>query len=171
MPSRCLTGSLLCGGAISGLRRQCFLPLVLLVYSSAVVPTGIFLGNSALDIHLHDTYFVVAHFHIVMGVASFFGMFAGIYHWYPKMYGRYLNNTLGYIRLGDHYRCLSYLLAKCTMKVWQECQGVIMIFQVGNSFNMFGGLNEFISTVALIVFATQLLFVFNFFHSTWKGRK
>ena len=59
--------------------------------------TGIFLGNSALDIHLHDTYFVVAHFHIVMGVAGMFGMFAGIYHWFPKMYGRYLNNTLAYI--------------------------------------------------------------------------
>src|SRR5215216_4377334 len=59
--------------------------------------TGIFLGNSALDIHLHDTYFVVAHFHIVMGVSAFFGMFAGIYHWFPKMYGRYMNNTLSYL--------------------------------------------------------------------------
>src|SRR6476659_8363070 len=59
--------------------------------------TGIWLGNSALDIHLHDTMFVVAHFHIVMGVASMFGMFAGIYHWFPKMFGRYLNTTLGYI--------------------------------------------------------------------------
>ena len=59
--------------------------------------TGLFLGNSALDIHLHDTYFVVAHFHIVMGISAFFGMFAGIYHWYPKMYGRFMNNTLGYI--------------------------------------------------------------------------
>ncbi|MGZ8549001.1 MAG: cytochrome c oxidase subunit I, partial [Chitinophagaceae bacterium] len=59
--------------------------------------TGIFLGNSTIDIHLHDTMFVVAHFHIVMGVASMFGMFAGIYHWFPKMYGRYLNNTLAYI--------------------------------------------------------------------------
>jgi hypothetical protein len=59
--------------------------------------TGIFLGNSTLDIHLHDTYFVVAHFHIVMGVASFFGMFAGVYHWFPKMYGRFLNNTMAYI--------------------------------------------------------------------------
>src|SRR5471030_1485567 len=59
--------------------------------------TGIWLGNSALDVHLHYTMFVVAHFHIVMGVASMFGMFAGIYHWYPKMFGRYLNNTLAYI--------------------------------------------------------------------------
>ena len=59
--------------------------------------TGIFLGNSTIDIHLHDTMFVVAHFHIVMGVASMFGMFAGIYHWFPKMFGRYLNTTLGYV--------------------------------------------------------------------------
>src|SRR5678816_3559699 len=59
--------------------------------------TGIFLGNSTIDIHLHDTMFVVAHFHIVMGVASMFGMFAGIYHWFPKMYGRYVNSTLGYL--------------------------------------------------------------------------
>ena len=74
--------------------------------------TGIFLGNSALDIHLHDTYFVVAHFHIVMGVASFFGMFAGIYHWYPKMFGRYLNNTLAYIHFWVTIRWrISYFLA------------------------------------------------------------
>src|SRR3954464_11094564 len=59
--------------------------------------TGIFLGNSTLDIPLHDTYFVIAHFHIVMGVAGIFGMFSGIYHWFPKMYGRYLNNTMAYI--------------------------------------------------------------------------
>jgi cytochrome c oxidase subunit 1 len=59
--------------------------------------TGIFLGNSTLDIQLHDTMFVVAHFHIVMGVSGILGMFAGIYHWFPKMYGRYMNPTLGYI--------------------------------------------------------------------------
>ncbi len=74
--------------------------------------TGIFLGNSALDLHLHDTYFVVAHFHIVMGVASFFGMFAGVYHWFPKMFGRYLNNTMAlYPFLGNHCGCIPYLLA------------------------------------------------------------
>ncbi len=133
--------------------------------------TGIFLGNSALDIHLHDTYFVIAHFHIVMGVASFFGMFAGVYHWYPKMYGRYLNNTLGYI----HFWVTiigAYLI------FWpMHYEGLAGMprryydFTNWESFNMFGGLNEFISTVALIVFAAQLLFVVNFFHSIWKGRR
>src|SRR4249920_1944546 len=133
--------------------------------------TGIWLGNSALDIHLHDTYFVVGHFHIVMGVASMFGMFAGIYHWFPKMYGRYLNNNLGY------------------MHFWLTIIGAYLIFwpmhyeglagmprryydySVWESFKAFGGLNEFISFVAMIVFAAQLLFVFNFFYSMFKGRK
>src|SRR6187399_551183 len=133
--------------------------------------TGLFLGNSALDIHLHDTYFVIAHFHIVMGVASMFGMFAGIYHWYPKMFGRYLNNTLAYI----HF--------------WITIVGAYLIFwpmhyeglagmprryyEYSNweSFKQFSDLNRFISTVAMIVFAVQLLFLFNFFYSIFKGRK
>jgi len=133
--------------------------------------TGIFLGNSALDLHLHDTYFVVAHFHIVMGVASFFGMFAGVYHWFPKMFGRYLNNTMAYI----HFWVTiigSYLI------FWpMHYEGLAGMprryFDFSNwaSFNMFGGLNQFISFVAMIVFAVQLLFVFNFFYSMFKGRK
>jgi cytochrome c oxidase subunit 1 len=133
--------------------------------------TGIFLGNSTLDIHLHDTYFVVAHFHIVMGVASFFGMFAGVYHWFPKMYGRYMNNTMAYIHFWVtmvgaylifwpmHYAGLAGMPRRYTdYSNWQ-------------SFNMFQDMNRFISTVAMVVFAVQLLFVFNFFYSIWKGRK
>ena len=133
--------------------------------------TGIFLGNSALDLHLHDTYFVVAHFHIVMGVASMFGMFAGIYHWFPKMFGRYLNNTMAYI----HFWITiigAYLI------FWpMHYEGLAGMprryydFAGWESFKMFGGLNEFISFVAMIVFAAQLLFVFNFFYSMFKGRK
>src|SRR5690606_5201763 len=59
--------------------------------------TGIFLGNSAIDIQLHDTYFIVAPFPLVMGSASFFGMLAGIYHWFPKMFGRMMDKRLGYV--------------------------------------------------------------------------
>jgi cytochrome c oxidase subunit 1 len=133
--------------------------------------TGIFLGNSTLDIHLHDTYFVIAHFHIVMGVASFFGMFAGIYHWYPKMYGKYLNNTMGYIHfwvtiIGAylifwpmHYEGLAGMPRR------------YLDYSTWESFKQFAELNRFISTVAMIVFAVQLMFVFNFFYSIWKGRK
>lgn len=133
--------------------------------------TGIFLGNSTLDIHLHDTYFVVAHFHIVMGVASFFGMFAGVYHWFPKMYGRYLNNTMAYIHfwvtlIGAylifwpmHYAGLAGMPRRYTD--WSNWQ----------SFNQFQDMNRFISTVAMIVFAVQILFVFNFFYSIFKGRQ
>ncbi|MCE2833097.1 MAG: cbb3-type cytochrome c oxidase subunit I [Chitinophagaceae bacterium] len=133
--------------------------------------TGIFLGNSTLDIHLHDTYFVVAHFHIVMGVASMFGMFAGVYHWYPKMYGRYMNNTLAYIHFWVslvgaylifwpmHYQGLAGMPRRYTD------------FSNWESFKNFGEMNRFISTVAMIVFVVQLLFIFNFFYSIWKGRK
>lgn len=133
--------------------------------------TGIFLGNSTIDIHLHDTMFVVAHFHIVMGVASMFGMFAGVYHWFPKMFGRYLNSTLGYI----HF--------------WVTMVGAYLIFWPMHyegfagmprryldksswvSFTQFGNLDKMITVVSIIVFAMQLMFVFNFFYSIFKGRK
>jgi cytochrome c oxidase subunit 1 len=133
--------------------------------------TGIFLGNSTLYIHLHDTYFVIAHFHIVMGVSAFFGMFAGIYHWFPKMYGRYMNNTLAYIHFW-------VTLIGAYLIFWpMHYEGLAgmprryLDYSNWSSFNMFGDLNKFISTVAMIVFAIQLLFVFNFFYSIWKGRK
>jgi cytochrome c oxidase subunit 1 len=133
--------------------------------------TGIWLGNSTIDIHVHDTVFIVAHFHIVMGVSAFFGMFAGVYHWFPKMFGRFLNSTLGYI----HF--------------WVTIIGAYMIFwpmhyeglagvprrylnrSIWTSFNQFGDLNRMITIVSIVVFAVQLMFVFNFFYSIFKGRK
>jgi cytochrome c oxidase subunit 1 len=133
--------------------------------------TGIFLGNSTLDIHLHDTYFVIAHFHIVMGVSAFFGMFCGIYHWFPKMYGRYMNNTMSYIHFW-------VTLAGAYLIFWpMHYEGLAgmprryLDYSGWLSFNQFGDLNRFISTVAMIVFAVQLMFVFNFFYSIFKGRK
>ncbi|MCA6450510.1 MAG: cbb3-type cytochrome c oxidase subunit I [Chitinophagaceae bacterium] len=133
--------------------------------------TGIWLGNSALDIHLHDTYFVIAHFHIVMGVASMFGMFAGIYHWFPKMYGRYLNNSMGYIHFW-------VTIAGAYLIFWpMHYEGLAGMprryydYSIWESFKQFAELNRFISTVAMIVFAVQLLFLFNFFYSIFKGRK
>jgi cytochrome c oxidase subunit 1 len=133
--------------------------------------TGIWLGNSAIDMHLHDTYFVIAHFHLVMGVASMFGMLSGVYHWFPKMFGRMMNNTLGYI----HFWITmigAYLI------FWpMHYEGLAGMprryydFSNWESFKMFQGLNEMISVVAIIVFFAQFLFIFNFFYSIFKGRK
>ena len=133
--------------------------------------TGIWLGNSSIDIHLHDTMFVIAHFHIVMGVSAFFGMFAGIYHWFPKMYGRFMNNTIGYIHFW-------VTLVGAYLIFWpMHYEGMAGMprryYDVSGwaSFKQFGGLNEFITIVVILVFAVQLLFVFNFFYSIFKGRK
>jgi len=133
--------------------------------------TGIWLGNSSIDIHLHDTYFVIAHFHIVMGVSAFLGLFAGVYHWFPKLFGRYLNNTLAYIHFW-------ITLIGAYLIFWpMHYEGMAGMprryYDYANweSFKQFGDLNHFISIVVIIVFAAQLLFVFNFFYSVFKGRK
>lgn len=133
--------------------------------------TGIFLGNSTIDIHLHDTVFVVAHFHIVMGVASFFGMFAGVYHWFPKMFGRFLNNTMAYIHFWVTF-VGSYLIF--WPMHYQGLAGVPRRYLDKRgwvSFNDFADLDKMVTVVAMVVFAVQLLFVFNFFYSIFKGRK
>ena len=132
--------------------------------------TGIFVGNAAIDIQLHDTYFIVAHFHLVMGSAAFFGMLAGIYHWFPKMFGRMMNSTLGSI----HF--------------WLTFVGVYMVFfpmhYIGiagfprryyswtnfETFSGFTDLNMLVSTAAIITLAAQFIFLFNFFYSIFRGR-
>jgi Heme/copper-type cytochrome/quinol oxidases, subunit 1 len=133
--------------------------------------TGIFVGNSTIDIHVHDTYFVIAHFHLVMGVAAMFGMFSGIYHWFPKMYGRFMNTTLGYIHFW-------VTLVGAYLIFWpMHYMGLAGVprryfdFSNWESFNKFGTLNQFISIVTIVVFAVQFLFLTNFFYSIYKGRK
>lgn len=133
--------------------------------------TGIFLGNAAIDIQMHDTYFVVAHFHIVMGVAAFFGMFAGIYHWYPKLYGRFMNETLGKIHFWG-------TLVGAYVIFWpMHYIGIAGVprryysFDYFDTFAQFSDLNAFITVGAILTFAFQLVFVINFFMSIWRGKK
>jgi cytochrome c oxidase subunit I len=133
--------------------------------------TGIFLGNSAIDIQMHDNYFVVAHFHIVMGIAAFFGMFAGIYHWYPKMFGNFMNETLGKIHfwgtiVGAYaiFWPMHYLgMAGLPRRYYR--------FDNFDAFSHFEATNKFITIAAIVVFMLQILFVVNFFYSMWYGRK
>ncbi len=132
--------------------------------------TGIWMGNSTIDIHIHDTYFIIAHFHLVMGVASFFGMFAGVYHWFPKMFGRYMNTTLSHIHfwislIGAYliFWPMHYIGLAGVPRRYLD-------FSMWTSFNQFGELNKMITVVTIIVFAANLMFVFNFFYSMFKGR-
>lgn len=133
--------------------------------------TGIYLGNAAMDIQLHDSYFVVAHFHLVMGSAAIFGMFAGIYHWFPKMYGRMMNQTLGYFHFWFTF-VAAYLvffpmhfmgLAGVPRRYYQ--------FTLVKEFEVWMDVNVLITVSALIGGFAQLFFLFNFFYSIFKGKK
>ncbi len=133
--------------------------------------TGIILADSALDIAVHDTYFVVAHFHIVMGMSAIFGMFAGIYHWFPKMYGRMMNNKLGYA----HF----WLTIVCAYGVFFPMHfvglaGAPRRYYEYTNFPMFDhvvDLNIVISVFAILAAFAQVIFLYNFFYSIFRGQK
>lgn len=133
--------------------------------------TGIILGDSTLDINVHDTYFVVAHFHLVMGISALYGMFAGIYHWFPKMFGRMLNKNLGYV----HF----WVTAVCAYGVFFPMHFIGMAglprrYYTNTNFPLFDDLanvNVIITTFALVGGAFQLVFLWNFFYSIFYGKK
>lgn len=133
--------------------------------------TGIYLGNAAMDIQLHDSYFVVAHFHLVMGSAAIFGMFAGIYHWFPRMYGRMMNDTLGYFHFWLTF-ISAYLvffpmhfmgLAGVPRRYYQ--------FTLMEDFSVWADVNKLITISAIVGGFAQLLFLYNFFVSIFRGKK
>ncbi|MFY9609973.1 MAG: cbb3-type cytochrome c oxidase subunit I [Blastocatellia bacterium] len=133
--------------------------------------TGLFLGQTTIDIPLHDTLFVVGHFHLIMGVAAIFGMFTGTYFWFPKMFGRMMNE-----RLGKLHFVLTFI-------------GVNAIFIPMHVMGMGGAtrrystyanlqylqpmepLQKFISIMAFITIGAQLLFIVNLIWSRFKGPK
>ncbi|MEL6626867.1 MAG: cbb3-type cytochrome c oxidase subunit I [Bacteroidota bacterium] len=133
--------------------------------------TGIFLGNAALDIPLHDTYFVTAHFHLVMGSASAFGLFAGVYHWFPKMFGRMMNPRLGYIHFW--FTFVSLYLVFFPMH-FMGFGGVARHYYEYTNFDFmsnFGDLSVFITISAIVGFFGQFFFLANFFGSIFWGKK
>ncbi len=133
--------------------------------------TGIYLGNAAMDIQLHDSYFVVAHFHLVMGSAAIFGMFAGIYHWFPKMFGRMMNNTLGYFHFW--FTFISAYLVFFPMH-FMGLAGVprrYYQFTLLKEFDVWMDVNKLITVAAIMGGVAQLFFLWNFFYSIFKGKK
>ena len=133
--------------------------------------TGIILGDSTLDINIHDTYFVVAHFHLVMGISALYGFFAGVYHWFPKLFGRMMNKNQGYV----HF----WVTAVCAYGVFFPMHFIGMAglprrYYTNTNLPLFDDLqnvNVLITTFALIGGAFQLVFLYNFFSSIFYGKK
>jgi len=132
--------------------------------------SGFFLAQPSIDTYLHGTYFVVGHFHFVMGVAAMFGIFAGTYFWFPKMFGRMMNETLG------------------KWHFWLTFIGVYCVFMPMHYLGLAGNvrrysaftddylkplipLHRFITIAALFTGAAQLIFLFNLIRSRFRGPK
>jgi len=133
--------------------------------------TGIILGDSALDINVHDTYFVVGHFHIVMGLSGTFGMISGIYHWFPKMFGRMLDKNLGYLHF---WATIVAAYGVFFPMYFLGLAGVPRRYYANTEFPMFNemyDINELITVFAMIAGFAQLFFIFNVFYSMFKGPK
>jgi cytochrome c oxidase subunit I len=162
-------------GTIYGGRVRFYTPMLFAIgFVSLFVSGGLsgpFLAQPTLDIPLHDTAFVVGHFHLIMGVAAIFGIFAATYYWFPKMFGHMMNETLGKI----HF--------------WLTFVGTYSIFMPMHYLGMAGQprrysqftevaylhhlipLNTFMTFAAFITIGAQLIFVFNLFWSMFKGPK
>ncbi|RQO70844.1 cytochrome c oxidase subunit I [Pedobacter sp. KBW06] len=133
--------------------------------------TGIYLGNAVLDINLHDTYFVVGHFHLVMGSAAVFGMLAGVYHWFPKMFGRMMNEKLGYLHFWVTFAC-AYLVF--FPMYFLGLDGVPRRYYAFTEFEFMQkwmSVNVLITWAAIIAALVQVAFLYNFFHSIFRGKK
>ncbi|WP_376704240.1 cytochrome c oxidase subunit I [Mesorhizobium sp. ISC25] len=134
--------------------------------------TGLFLGNVVVDVPLSDTMFVVAHFHMVMGVAPIIVIFGAIYHWYPKVTGRMLNETLGRFHfwvtfLGAYliFFPMHYLGLMGVPRRYNELTDMTVMTESAHH------LNSFISIMAFIVGFAQIVFLFNLLWSIRHGRE
>jgi cytochrome c oxidase subunit 1 len=133
--------------------------------------SGPFLAQPVLDIQLHDTYFVVGHFHLIMGVAAIFGMFAATYYWVPKMFGRMMNETWGrvhfFLTLAGTYAIfmpMHYLgIAGGTRRYSQYTEVAYL--------QKLQPIHGFMTYAAIITIAAQFIFVINLFWSIFKGPK
>ncbi|HYG78998.1 MAG TPA: cbb3-type cytochrome c oxidase subunit I, partial [Pyrinomonadaceae bacterium] len=138
--------------------------------------TGLVLGQTSLDFPMHDTYFVLGHFHLVMGVAAIFGMFAGIYFWFPKMFGRMMSERLGRIHFWITF------VGVYAIFIPMHIMGIVGMPRrysrfAENGQQIYGFLESlhplvlFVTVAAVITFFIQFLFLFNLIWSLFKGKK
>src|SRR5205809_5348718 len=133
--------------------------------------SGIFLGQPALDLYFHDTYFVVGHFHMIMGVAAIFGMFAGTFYWFPKVTGRLMNETLGKLHF---YLTFIGVYAIFTPMHFLGIAGNPRRYADFTNFEFMGKLmpvHTFMTWAAILTATAQIIFVVNLVWSMMRGKK
>ena len=130
--------------------------------------SGFFLAQPSIDSYLHATYFVVAHFHFVMGVAAIFGIFAGVYFWFPKLYGTMMNETLGkwhffltFIGVYCVFMPMHFLGLAANVRRYSAFTDDYLIALIP--------VHQFITVAALFTGAAQLIFFYNLFRNRWWG--
>jgi len=131
---------------------------------------GLYLGNAAADIHFHDSYFVVGHFHFMIGVVTLFGTFAGLYHWFPKMTGRLMNEKLG---AAHFWLTVVPVFAIFVLMHFQGLGGMMRRYYENRQAytEAVKSLNPLISILSFVSFGGQFLFFANFFWSAFRGEK
>ncbi len=134
--------------------------------------TGLPLGLSTPDIHLHDTYYVIGHFHYIVAPGTIFALFAGIYYWFPKVTGRHMNETLGKIHFWPTLICMNLIFFPMMI---QGMAGVSRrLYDAGASYDFAHGtlyLNKAMSHATWIMAAFQFVFIINILWSLYRGRK
>jgi len=133
--------------------------------------SGPFLAQPVLDIPLHDTYFVVGHFHLIMGVAAIFGIFAATHYWFPKMFGRMMNESLGrihfFITLAGTY---AIFMPMHYLGMAGQTRRYSQFTEVAYQTKLLP-LQTFMTYAAFVTIAAQFIFVINLFWSMFKGPK
>jgi cytochrome c oxidase subunit 1 len=132
--------------------------------------TGLFLADIPQDVYLHDTFFVVGHFHLIMAAAVFLGSFAAIYFWFPKMFGKMMSSRLGAWHFGLTLPTLVVIFVGMLFIGNAGMQRRLYDPSVYETFRPLRRWNVALTHTAWILLAGQLLFVWNFFASLWRGK-
>jgi len=144
--------------------------------------TGLPLAFNLVDLHLHDTYYVIGHFHYVVAPGILFGLFAGIYYWYPKMFGRFMNRTLGHLHFWPSLIFINLVFFPMLIqgmagfhRRWYNGGDSYMVPEgsenvFGNTVREWINLNELMSVSVFMLALAQVPFIINLF-TAWKTGK